>query len=178
MKKFLLLSIAALALAVPLSSCAPFSRQALREVDRNITLQEVQRDPQPYLGKTVLWGGTIIETVNRDHETVIRVAQTDLDFEKRPTRTDRSAGRFIVRYPQFLDPAIYQKGRELTVVGEVLGKETLPLGEVTYSYPVIRGKEVHLWEKVQPAPAYAGFPPWWWYGPPYSWYGPPYWWYP
>ncbi len=153
-----------------IASCAPLSIEIMRQVDESLTYQVVQQDPQRYVGKTVLWGGVIIETVNKTDETVMKVRQTELDFEKRPQTLDRSAGRFLVISAGFLDPEIYKEGREITVGGEVRGKEVLPLGDTQYSYPVILAKEIYLWEKRQLASPY--YPYWWGY--PYGWYGYPY----
>ncbi len=111
-----------LMLAGSMVSCAPFSRDIMRQVDPNLTFGEIQRDPKSYLGRTVLWGGIIIETTNRDLETYIKVTKTALDYEKRPTKVDRSEGRFMIQYKGFLDPVIYKEGRRITIVGEVAGE--------------------------------------------------------
>ena len=141
--------------------------------------QVVQPDPDRYAGKTVLWGGVIAEIANQQKETDLKVRQTELDIEKRPKDPDRSAGRFVIRYAGFLDPAIFQAGREITVAGEVVGKEVLPLEKIQYSYPVILAKEIHLWERQQYVrpyyPYYWDYPFWGPYGYPYRWYRPYYW---
>jgi len=156
-------------------SCAPFSQEMMRHADESLTLREVQKDLQPFLGKTVLWGGVIIETTNRKEEAILQVMQTNLDYQKRPTDLDRSRGRFLVRHTGFLDPVIYRRGREITVVGEVAGKEILPLGEIQYAYPIILAKEIRLWERrPQVRPVY---PLWYWDPYPYWWYRHPSWWY-
>ena len=160
-------------------SCAPLSREVMRQVDETLTYQVVRQDPDRYMGKMALWGGVLVEIINRQNETDLRVRQTELDVEKRPKEPDRSAGRFIVRYPGFLDPAIYKTGREITVAGEVIGKEILPLENILYSYPVILGKEIHLWEKREPVrpydPPYWDYPFWGPWGYPYRWYRPYHW---
>jgi len=159
-----------------LGGCAPFSKEIMRQVDPTLTFAKVQQDPQPYMGKIGLWGGLIVETENRKDETLLKVMRTELDYEKRPLNPDRSAGRFIIRYSGFLDPAIYRQGREITVAGEVAGKEALPIGGIMYTYPVILPKEIRLWEKGLGA-SY-GYPPWFWAPYPYWYYRYPYWGYP
>ncbi len=161
-----------------IASCAPLSREIMSQVDETLTFQVVQKDPDRFLGKIVLWGGVIADITNKQNETDLKVRQTDLDIEKRPKNLDRSAGRFIVRYAGFLDPAIFQAGREITVAGEVAGKEVLPLEKIQYSYPVILAKEIHLWERLLPVRPYYPYywDPFWgpyWY--PYRWYGSYYW---
>ena len=156
-----------------MASCAPLSREVLRQVDEALTYGVVQQDPQRHSGKNILWGGVIIETINKQDETVLKVRQTNLDLEKRPKNLDRSAGRFIVRSAGFLDPAIYKEGREITVGGEVAGREVLPLGETKYSYPVILAKEIHLWEKRQET---APLLLWYWDRYPFWGHRSPFWW--
>ena len=140
-------------------SCTPFSTEMMRQVDETLTYRTVHSALDQYTGKTVLWGGVIIETTNKKGETVFKVRQTELDIEKRPKNVDRSEGRFIVRYAGFLDPAIYQEGREITAAGVVVGQETLPLGHTQYSYPVVQAREIHLWKKRKPVRYYH---PWYW----------------
>ena len=159
-----------------LCACAPFSKEIMRQVDPALTFAKVQQDPQPYIGKVVLWGGMIVETENRKDETILKVMRTELDYQKRPLNPDQSAGRFIVRYAGFLDPAIYRQGREITVAGEVAGKEALPIGGILYTYPVILAKEIRLWEKWVGTPY--GYPPGFWGPYPYWYYRYPYWGYP
>jgi outer membrane lipoprotein len=170
MKKFL----AVLAVLIFSVSCAPFSKNILDQVDPALTFEDVQKDPSIFQGKMVLWGGVIIETLNRPKETVIKVRQTELDLEKRPTNLDRSRGRFLIQYNGFLDPAIYREGREITVAGEIIGKEVLPLGNLNYTYPLVVAKEIYLWERLPP---YRGVYPYypWYYDPFYPWGYRPYW---
>jgi outer membrane lipoprotein len=159
-----------------LFSCAPLSKEVMRQVDETLTYQIVQKDPGEFLGKTVLWGGVIVKTTNRQDETILEVRQSELDIEKRPKSPDSSAGRFIVRHAGFLDPVIYKEGREITVAGEIAGKEVLPLGGIQYTYSVILAKEIHLWERIDPLYyryPYWDYPPYW--GPYWSPYGYPYW---
>ena len=167
---------AILAAAGILVSCAPLSKEVMRQVDETLTYQTVQKNPQDFLGKTVLWGGVIVKTTTRQTETILEVRQSELDIEKRPKNLDSSAGRFIVRYDGFLDPVIYKEGREITVAGEIAGKESLPLGGIQYAYPVILAKEIHLWEKIDPLYyryPHWDYPPYW--GPYWYPYGYPYW---
>lgn len=166
-----------------LLACAPFSRQALKQVDVTAPFREVQSAPQKYLNKTVLWGGMIVETNVKPNATFIKVVDKDLDHEKRPEEGDKANGRFIVRYPGFLDPAIYKPGRELTVIGTISGSDVQPVGELPYTYPVVEARQLHLWElrakyrrppywdyPLTPFP-YSSYP----YYPPYLWSRPPYW---
>lgn len=132
-------------------SCAPFSRQVMQDVNKEIAFSDVLQSPEKFKGETVIWGGVIVEIVSKPDETLIIVRQTELDSEKRPKDQDKSAGRFIIQYRGFLDPAIYSRDREITVAGTINGKEERPIGEHRYIYPVINAREIHLWEKRKPA---------------------------
>lgn len=152
-----------------LTSCAPFSKELMRQVDESITLPEVKKAPSSYIGKQVLWGGVIVETKNRPEETTIVVRQAELDYERRPIDLSQSAGRFLVKYQDFLDPAIFQPGREISVIGEITGTETIFTEGINLTVPVVLAKEIKLWEK---PPKYIYVYPW--YGHFYFYYRFPY----
>jgi outer membrane lipoprotein len=162
-----------------LAACAPISQDIRRQADASAPFSEIQKNPDRYRGEVVIWGGVIIETTNLKESTAIRVMQTALDIQERPVDLDSSQGRFIIQVDRFLDPDIFKKGRLVTVGGEIAGKETRPVGEIQYTYPVVRAKELKLWEQPIPYPPYY-YDPWYW-GPPYPWrpwgpWGRPYWW--
>ena len=137
-----------------LSGCSHvISKQMLNEVDRNATFAQVVQAPDAYIGKTVLFGGDIIETKNLPNKTVIAVLQRPLSRRGEPAGGDVSEGRFIIQTSGFLDPAIYSPGRQVTVAGKVLGKEVYPLGEIEYAYPLIEKRELFLWPLPNPASA-------------------------
>jgi len=144
-----------LALAVLLLStaCTPpvISPATLRQVDQTITIDRLRQRPGAFIGKNVLLGGEIIEIRNAADATDIMVLALRLERGKRPLTGTVSGGRFIVRQPTFLDPAIYRPGRKITVAGTVVGEKSMPLGEITYRYPVIENRELYLWpEEIYP----------------------------
>ncbi len=159
-----------------LTACAPISQDIRKQAEASAPFAEIQKDPDRFRGTVVVWGGVIVETTNLKESTAIKVMQTSLDFQERPTDVDRSEGRFIIRVDRFLDPDIFKKGRQVTVGGEIVGRETQPIGEIQYSYPVVQAKELRLWEQPVPYPPYY-YDPWYW-GPYYPWrpWGRPYWW--
>lgn len=141
-------------------------------------LADVRDDSDRFSGAVVRWGGTIAGIDNRQDATLVEVVARDLDRSGRPRERDGSAGRFLAVIDGFLDPAIYQTGREVTVIGSVDGSETRPVGDHEYSYVRVKASGHHLWRERQPDP-YAGAPrrgPGPYYGPWYDpWYDP---WYP
>jgi outer membrane lipoprotein len=138
--------IASLSLLLWFVGCtAAISPEVLKEVDQAVSFEDLLKNPEAFRGKTVLLGGDIIETENFSGKTQITVLQHPLNSKNKPFGVDNSKGRFIVSVPEFLDPVIYEKGRKLTVAGTVVGKEVRRLDEITYSYPVIDKRELHLW---------------------------------
>ncbi len=134
-----------------LSACAPvISKQSLGQADLNLTFQELQRDPERYRGKVVLLGGQILGTRVQETQTWVEVLQRPLTSRQRPKDTDVSYGRFLIRFLDFRDPAIYAPGRLITVVGEVQGGQVSRLGGTTYNYPVLVPREAYLWRPEEP----------------------------
>jgi len=134
----------------------------MQQVDESVTINDIQKNTEQVKGKKILWGGVIVETENRPNETRIIIMKTALDVQKRPVYLDRSEGRFILQQNDFLDPVIYAQGREITIVGQVVGKEDLPLGKIRYDYPVVTAEDWVLWEKFDYYPYY---PTPYYYGP-------------
>ena len=107
----------------------------------------VLKNPDACKGKTVLWGGVIISSVNLKEGTMImiEVLQKPADAQGKPGDADKSEGRFLALKTGYLDAAIYNGGRKITIVGEIQGKKGQPLGEIEYTHPLIQVKEIHLW---------------------------------
>ena len=174
-KKYIHALISSLILLLLPSCVYVISKEVRREVTKDLNLREVIKAPDAYKGKVVLWGGVIIESKNLKKDTRVVVLQKDLNRWGRPKESDESQGRFIVFHPGYLDTAIYRRGREITVAGEVIGQKVLPIDEVEYSYPVLSPREIHLWREERRAKyPYPFWPyPWWWdypYWPHRHWY--------
>ena len=131
-------------------AAAPFPDELTRSVDRSLSLAQIRADPRAHLGARVMLGGDILATTPKAGGTEIEVLARRLDKGDAPDRGDSSAGRFLVRTPEFLDPAIYARGRRITVLGAVAGSEERPVGELPYAYPVIEAERIKLWPKEGP----------------------------
>ena len=149
------------------SGCAPvISKQLKEQVAKELTLSLVLKDTDTYKGKTVLWSGVIISSVNLKEGTMLEVLQKPADRQGRPKDVDESQGRFLALYPRYLDVAIYNSGRKVTVAGEIQGEKIQCLGEIDYTYPLISAKEIHLWPVEKKDRVYYPCPYWhypWWY---------------
>lgn len=150
--------------------CAHVISKDLRaEVDPALSFRRISQDPEAYKGKTLLWGGEIVETTNqKDGSTLLEVLERRLGWRGEPDQSSPSEGRFLVLTETYLDAYIYRKGRKITVAGEILGEKKKLLGEMDYRYPLISSKQIYAW----PVYYYAPYPyyysdPW---GYPYPWY--------
>lgn len=121
------------------------------EIDAEIakpqpSVAAVRANPEQYHGQTVRWGGTIVDQENRAEVTLLEVVGRELESGARPRGGDTSHGRFLAVVEGFLDPAIYEQGRLLTVVGELDGIEVRKIGDYDYAYPRVLVTGHRLWE--------------------------------
>lgn len=139
-------AILAASALMALSGCAPvISQKVLDTADRKITFAELVKNPAEFTGKTVLVGGEIISAKNLKDRTEIEVLEMPLGYRLKPVDAEKSAGRFILDYRGFKDPAIYGAGRKITAVGTVEGVRAGKVNNMAYNYPVIKPEKDYLW---------------------------------
>ncbi|MGH8502072.1 MAG: Slp family lipoprotein [Gammaproteobacteria bacterium] len=138
--------------ALLLAACASQIPQQIRDAPaESPSVAAARADIEPLTGARVRWGGTIASVENGESDTWIEVVSRTLNDNARPSESDVSQGRFLARFEGFLDPAIYSKGRALTVVGTLQGEETRSIDQFDYAYPVVDAESHHLWD---PLPEY------------------------
>lgn len=126
--------------------------------------QAVTANPRQYLGRKALWGGRVVAVRVAKDYSELEVLQVPLDDTDRPLptfRTNQTGGRFLAKVPGLLDPQLYASGREVTVLGSIETLETRPLGEQSYTYPVLGGASVQLWKEREPVQNYYMYDPMW-----------------
>ncbi len=130
-----------------LASCGPkiIPDEISVRIDKDLSFEEVTKDPEAYRGKTLLLGGEIIETRNLKEGTEIEILQKPLDTGYAPLPVDVSAGRFFLSDPSFLDPAIYKSGRRVTIVGVVKGGRSRQVGGAVRFDLVLEKEYIRLW---------------------------------
>lgn len=150
-----------------------------RGIAPGLTFKMVIENPKGSVGKTVLWGGTIIKTTVSNEGTLLEILQKPLGRKDRPLQTDESDGRFLIeRKGIFLDPAVYQEGREVTMIGEITEERKGKIGTREYRYPYVVSDHIHLWEpKLFPGNSTYAYYPYDSYGYAYECYPYPYYWY-
>jgi outer membrane lipoprotein len=128
------------------AGCAPtFPRQVTDRVDRHVSFKELKADPGKFKDAWLMLGGVIVSSRNTKEGTYLEILQKPLESDGRPVDTDETEGRFLIQTEEYLDSAIYHRGKMITVVGEVAGQKTMPLDETTYQYPLLSAKALHLW---------------------------------
>ncbi len=135
-----------LVIALTAGCSSPISKSVRNETDPGLSFQQLREQPASFEGRTVILGGEIIRTHNRQEGTTIEVLQKELDRWGRPKGKDETGGRFRVFADRFLDPVVFSQGRRVTIAGTVEGGQVEKIGEVDYVYPLLRAREIHLWQ--------------------------------
>ncbi len=146
-----------------LASCSVMSKDVRRDAETDIPFRLLKKDADQYAGSTVIAGGYILETLNFEDQTRLLVLQAPLTVRDEPRDRDLSEGRFVVVYDGFLDPAVYEKGRKITVAGTVRGREPARINGHTFFMPLLDAREIYLWQTPrEPLGYYHGDPfhPW------------------
>jgi outer membrane lipoprotein len=159
-----------------LSGCAVTVPPMIRVADADaLTLAQARAQRGRAVGAGVRWGGRILGVENRPDETWVEVLSLPLGWQGEPQSDGESQGRFLVRIPDFLDPAVFAIERLITVAGVLDAPVTRPVGAYPYVYPVVRARVHHLWpESVRRAPGDLWCDPWGPYLPGHPWGWPGY----
>lgn len=158
--------------AALLGGCATVPSQLAGDNFSTITpRQAVSRNAT---GDRVRWGGEIIKVEPRTDSTCFEILGRELYSSARPSRRDASQGRFIACGAGFYDPAVYTKGRDLTVTGSLAGTEQHKVGEYNYTFPHVKADQVYLWPVRERVDTYYPWGPYY-YDPFWGPYWGPYW---
>ena len=116
-------------------------------ISRDVSFQSLQTEPATFRGRWVALGGKVPNAKRLKHETQIEILELPLDKADRPIpMLTQSSGRFLAVQQEFLDPAIVPPGTFVSLVGEVIGGDTLLLDEINYTYPVVQNKTLKVWQ--------------------------------
>ena len=137
----------------------------------DISYTEATRDIAHFKEAPVRWGGVIVDVENEQKFSFIQVLYYPLNNYGRPQLDQPNKGRFLVKSPEFLDPAVYKKDKEITVSGTIKGDIERTIGNKTLRLPLISAQVMHLWPAYLPVNYYA-YPYYGYYGYyPYYWGG-------
>ncbi len=122
----------------------------IRRQAEDISFSDLKADPSAYKGRTVILGGYVAEVENLEKSSRLMLLQAPLDLQDKPGDRQRSQGRFMAVTKRFLDPMVYEKGRKVTTAGTVEGTASEKVGEYVYKMPLLKSREIHLWERDRP----------------------------
>ena len=126
-------------------------------------------------GDTVRWGGLIIEVEPETERTCIQLLSRELSTKARPRNRDVSDGRFLACRAGFYDPEVFTKGREVTVVGRIVGLKERLVGDYAYAMPEVAADVIYLWpERREYDDIYVHYSPWFGVWPYYNGWHRPY----
>ncbi|MDY0222255.1 MAG: Slp family lipoprotein [Desulfobacterium sp.] len=135
---------------VLLGSCSVISRPIKKEAGAKVDFNQLIKYTDGYLGQTIILGGYVIEVENNEETTLVTVLQAPLDVSDSPLSRDKSQGRFIVSVDGFLDPAVYEKDRSITVAGIVEPPILRNIGTKQVKYIKVKGREIFLHSEKTP----------------------------
>jgi len=97
--------------------------------------------------QVVLWGGMIVEVVNRDRSTEITVLAYPLDKRQQPKLESASEGRFVAVLPGFVEPLDYPQGRFVSLRGRMFGTREGTIQGRQYVFPLVQVQAAHVWPR-------------------------------
>ncbi len=154
-----------------LTGCASYP-EPVRIAD-NVALTSYETATQQNIDiGTARWSGVIANITNQANQTRLEVVYFPSGSNGRPAVSDQTKGRFVAYIRGFLDPMVYQRGKSVTVLGELTRAEVGKVDEYEYRYPVIKDARVYLWPKLEERievidtwPMMRPYPYYWGYGP-------------
>jgi len=130
-----------------LVACATGPRFETGGTDRAVTPKAAVAEQTINQGKTVIWGGVILNVANLKDSTRLEILAYPLDGNQEPQLDRTPLGRFILGYAGYLDPADYAEGRTITVRATIGGTTEGRIGETSYTYPMVTSGQVYLWPR-------------------------------
>lgn len=127
------------------------------QVNPTLKFEQIRENPDAFKGEIVVVGGEVLSIDRRQDKTTIEVLQLPLTDNFIPgERRSATQGRFIAvsKGKDPLDPAVLEKGDSISLVGEILGRTTLQVGEDEKNAPLFSIKDLTIWEKLR----YVGYP--------------------
>jgi len=139
MKPYLVLS------CLLLGACTSLP-QAMKDAHvADVTYAQVSQNIDSHKDALVRWGGVIIGVENSENLSIIQALFYPLNYFGRPKLGGAHGGLFIIKSPEFLDPIIYTKGKEITVVGILNGGIERTVGKKAIQVPLLLSTATHLW---------------------------------
>ena len=138
--------------------CVSVPRRYLWIAEPGVTLTMLSQNPQPYVGKVVLLGGTITEEQQSEQFLLLRLKNRPLDQDYRPHRPadpgSAEGGSYWVMVSKEQVPPKYRDWARATVVGRVTGEQRLQTEPVLVLLYMrgwgATGGHAGIWENINP----------------------------
>jgi len=135
-----------------LFSCAPavLNKNYLDEGSRELSFEAFREQMDQYKGKLFILGGVIVRTKLTNTGAIIEALHVPVDGSGYFQDAGRSEGRYLATLPKgapMPDPAIYAKGRRVTLAAEFIGIRKGRIDEMEYAYPVFQIRQLYLWPR-------------------------------
>ncbi len=124
------------------------------QVDPYISPQAVLNNPKPFIGQTILVGGTILSAKNLREGTLIEVLTYPTNRRGEPKLDEPALGRFLLLHPGYLDTLIYQEGRRIVAAGRIAGERSMEADETGRTFPLLTPLEVKLLPDYETGPRF------------------------
>ena len=132
------------------SSYHVIPKRLKEQVNKDIQYEQVEEAPDSYKGRTVVWGGEILDIGRRDQNTTVEILHLPMDRTLRPLDAPTSSrGRFLAidAHGDITDADKLKKGTLVTVIGEVQGLRSAKLDQDRHDIPALLIRDMTAWER-------------------------------
>lgn len=136
-----------LLIALALGGCVPTPLFREAPAEPSPAPRDVAAQMAAQMGRSVLWGGMVIELTEFDGYVEIEVLGFPTDSQGRPIPQARDGGRFIAVRAGRVDATEVTPGRFLTLTGRITGEREMRLRDQPLSMPEVDAREIHLWPR-------------------------------
>ncbi len=129
----------ALLLLVVMFGCS--SLPTLPQADRSRSPHQVSREGLGNSEQKRQWGGILIG-IRADE---LEILAYPLDTDGRPRTEEKSAGRFLARITDQVEPGDLSIGQHITATGPILSIQSGRVGQADYLFPVMACEDLAVW---------------------------------
>ncbi len=132
---------------ISINACSHIPKTIRNAPNENLQLSEIQNNFTAHQGKTVRWGGTLLNLKNTENQSTLQILSYPLTYNGRPDTLAEPEGRFIVKTTEFIDPGYYTKDSEITVAGLLTTQNEYLVDQKSLNLPVIEQPQIYRWRK-------------------------------
>ena len=125
---------------------APLAPEIVETIDPELEFTAIQADPEHYLGKALMLGGSIVSLKGDDQGSLLEVLRWELNRWGEPLALAETGDRFLVRTSRALDTGRFTRGRLVTLGGTLQGTASVIINEREERVPLFNLLEIHLWD--------------------------------